>query len=122
MSRLYLIDADGGDPRPLTPQGGGSQSDPDWSPDGRRIVHRVGEGQAAEIAVTEVEGGETTVLTDDGTEDASPAFSPSGERIVFVSRRPDGRWNLWLIDADGGGQEPLTNLDEGEEAASPDWL
>ncbi|MGH7550108.1 MAG: TolB family protein [Gemmatimonadota bacterium] len=124
VARLYLIDAGGGDPRPLTVADPGlPQTDPDWSPDGRRIVYRQGEGQSAEIAVIDVAGGgATAVLTDNDTEDASPAFSPSGERIVFVSRRPDGRWNLWVMDADGSDSESLTTLDEGEEAAAPDWL
>ncbi len=124
VARLYLIDAEGGDPRPLSPtEPGLSQTDPDWSPDGRRIVHCLGDGQSAEVAVTEIEGGgATTVLTDNDTEDAAPAFSPSGDRIVFVSRRPDGRPNLWLMDADGSDAKSLTNVDEGEEAANPDWL
>lgn len=123
-ARLHLIDASGGDPRPVTAGDPGvSQSDPDWSPDGRRIVFRQGEGQAAEIAVVDVEGtGGITVLTDNNTEDRSPAFSPSGERIVFISRRPDSRWNLWVMDADGSDTESLTTLEEGEEAATPDWL
>ncbi len=123
-ARLYLIDASGGDPRPVTAADPGlPQSDPDWSPDGGRIVFRRGEGQAAEIAVVDVQGtGATTALTDNDTEDHSPAFSPSGERIVFVSRRPDSRWNLWVMDADGSDMESLTTLEEGEEAAAPDWL
>lgn len=123
-SALYLVDAEGGEPRPLgATEAGTSRADPDWSPDGRRVVHRQGEGQSAEIAVTEVEApGTTTVLTDNDVEDASPAFSPTGERIVFASRRPDGRWNLWLMNADGSDLESLTRMEEGEEAETPDWL
>jgi Tol biopolymer transport system component len=67
-------------------------------------------------------GGPATVLTDNDVEDGDPVFSPSGERIVFVSRRPDARPNLWVMDADGSDAGSLTTVEEGEEAADPDWL
>lgn len=125
-TRLQLVDPEGGVARPLSAVGPGSaQADPDWSPDGGRIVFRQGEGPNAEIAVVAVAvdgGGPPTVLTDNGVEDMEPAFSPSGERIVFVSRRPDGRPNLWVMDADGSDVSSLTTVEEAEEAADPDWL
>jgi Tol biopolymer transport system component len=48
----------------------------------------------------------------------SPAYSPSGEQIVFVSDRA-GHTNLWIIAADGSRSLQLTN----DEAADmpPDW-
>lgn len=122
-SRLHLVDPDDGEPRPITAGATTVQADPDWNPDGTRIVFRQGEGAAAEIAVVSVDGGgQVTVLTDNDVEDGDPAFSPTGERIVFVSRRPDGRPNLWVMDADGSDVESLTTMEEGEEAADPDWL
>jgi TolB protein len=117
------VDPEGGEPLPVTAGAAAAQADPEWSPDGTRIVFRQGEGAGAEIAVLTVDGtAPATVLTDNDVEDGAPAFSPSGERIVFVSRRPDGRPNLWVMDADGSDVESLTTLEEGEEAADPDWL
>ena len=119
--RILLIPADGGPPRPLTPGGNETQTEPDWSPDGARIVYTSGEGRGAEIAVATVAGGEATRLTDNGVEDRSPAWSTTGARIAFVSRRPDGKENLWLVDPDGEDLDDLTDYDE-DEARDPDWL
>ena len=38
-----------------------------------------------------------------------------------MSRRPDGKENLWLVDPDGEDPDDLTDYDE-DEARDPDWL
>lgn len=120
-ARIFLIDVAGGAPRPLTSGGGEAQSHPDWSPDGTRIAFTRGAGKAAEIAVAVVAGGAVSRLTDNDVEDRDPAWSTTGERIAFVSRRPDGKENLWLVDPDGDNLTNLTDYDE-DEARDPDWL
>lgn len=68
-----------------------------------------------------VAGGAVTRLTDNNIEDRAPAWSTTGARIAFVSRRPDGKENLWLVDPDGKDLDDLTDYDE-DEAGDPDWL
>jgi Tol biopolymer transport system component len=118
--RIFLLDAVGGSPRALT-AGGQPQADPDWSPDGSRIAFTQGTGSGAEIVVAAVAGGAVTRLTDNDVEDRNPAWSTTGKRIAFVSRRPNGRQNLWLVDPDGENLTDLTDYDK-DEASDPDWL
>ena len=45
-------------------------------------------------------------LTKNLADDLFPAWSPSGEQILFVSNR-DGMRDLYLMDADGGNVEKV---------------
>src|SRR5919204_872424 len=68
-----------------------------------------------------------TQLTDGDFEDSSPAWSPDGRRIAFVSARDDD-WDvkleddIYVIDAGGGEPERVTNAHGNWEALvwSPD--
>ena len=57
-------------------------------------------------------------LTDDPAADVTPAFSPSGNRIVFVSDR-DGNEEIYTMRVDGTDQRRITNDPAGD--VSPDW-
>ncbi|MGH9398893.1 MAG: LpqB family beta-propeller domain-containing protein [Thermoanaerobaculia bacterium] len=52
------------------------------------------------------------------TNGGSPAVSPDGSRIAFLSDR-DGSTDLYVISADGGGEARLTRTPEAE--SQPDW-
>jgi hypothetical protein len=56
--------------------------------------------------------------TEDPSEDFSPAWSPDGQRLAFVSTR-DGNAEIYLMNADGTGQTRLTNNSAGDIA--PAW-
>ena len=70
-----------------------------------------------------VDGSDSTALTSPPAQDAQPAWSPDGSRIVFTSRRDGGRLldeELYLMSAaDGSGQTRLTNNSARDFA--PDW-
>ena len=52
-------------------------------------------------------------------EDGDPSWSPDGKRIAFMSDR-DGNWEIYVMDADGGNQQNLTNNPHGD--GNPAWF
>jgi len=53
-------------------------------------------------------GSAQTRLTNNSALDSSPAFSPDGRTIVFVSTR-DGNYEIYRMNANGSAQTRLTN-------------
>lgn len=62
-------------------------------------------------------------LTRNPADDRDPRFSPDGSRIVFVSDRLDGNFDVYVMNADGTGVGRLTStplVDEAQPVFSPD--
>ncbi|NYI77664.1 serine hydrolase [Nocardioides panzhihuensis] len=64
-----------------------------------------------------VSGGEPRRLTRHGN-DASPTWSPDGARVAFL-RSQDGPAQVWVLAADGGEPEQVTDLPHG--VGTPAW-
>jgi Tol biopolymer transport system component len=64
-------------------------------------------------------------LTTDAANDLRPFWSPDGKQIVFFSNRA-GSYNIWIMNADGSSQRPLTQGpgDDRRPSWSPDgkWI
>jgi dipeptidyl aminopeptidase/acylaminoacyl peptidase len=86
------------------------------SPDGTRVAFTVTEANwednAYETEIFLATGASAVQLTRGKKSSSSPAWSPDGKWIAFVSDRSDKR-QLYLIRPDGGEAHTLTNVDEG---------
>jgi hypothetical protein len=79
---------------------------PTLAPDGSTIAYVTRAGQESSLMLLQVGGDSTTLLKANDRIDA-PAFSPSGDRLVYQKMTRDD-WELYLIGRDGKNEARLT--------------
>jgi Tol biopolymer transport system component len=109
---IWVMNADGSNRKEITNMPG-QDIEPDWHPDGNRMVFAnwgIKGGTNNEIYLIDADGQNKQKLADGW----SPSWSPDGNRIVFSSDRDgEGDRDIYVIDADGKNLKRLTN--------SPRW-
>ena len=134
----YVVTADGTDLRMISVRADdGTEIDysPDFSPDGNRIVyattrHRVDRNSGSirsrnfEIETIGVDGSDPRRLTHHQSDDVSPAWSPDGSRIAFISQYShDKEAGIYTMAPDGSDQRLVVRFRSITNDADPasDW-
>ena len=107
---IWLAEADGRNPVPLTRGPGLTQGSPRWAPDGGRIAFdSQGEDGHWDVWIIDVEGGSARRLTQDSGDENVPSWSRDGRYVYFASRQEGSPSDVWRIPAIGGTEERVTH-------------
>jgi dipeptidyl aminopeptidase/acylaminoacyl peptidase len=93
-------------------------SDPQLSPDGRRVAFvvttfdKAKNTKNADVWVVDVAGGAPRPLVAHEKADKDPSWSPDGRRLAFVSGR-SGSPQVWVLPLGGGEPRKVTDLKTG---------
>jgi eukaryotic-like serine/threonine-protein kinase len=120
---IWIADADGTNPAPLTSFSDGVAGSPKWSPDGQTIAFDARPGGNADVYAVPAGGGAVKRLTDSPGQDHQPTWSPDGEWIYFGSTRGGGH-EIFRMRPDGSGVRQITHNGGYYGLISPDgkWL
>ena len=121
-THLWVIDLNSGSAKQITEGDDWNDSDPQWSPDGKRIAfvsNRTGkeyeENRNSDVWVINADGaGTLTKISDHDEADNQPRWSPDGKTIAFtgeVHQRDHPK--IWLAPSTGGtaSVQAANNLD-----------
>jgi dipeptidyl aminopeptidase/acylaminoacyl peptidase len=123
--QVFLVAADGGDPRQLSTGAMTVRGEPAWMPQGDWILNAAGSSaEATEIYGLHVSDGEVRQLTHHAGPDDHPLPSPDGSKIAWVAAEPRPAAyavrHLWVMGRDGQHVKMLTGeLDR--DVVSPQW-
>jgi len=121
-THLWVVEVNSGSAKQVTEGDDWNDSDPHWSPDGKRIAfvsNRTGqeyeENRNADVWVVNADGtGTLTKISDHEESDNQPRWSPDGKTIAFTGEVHDrDHPKIWLAPATGGSASVLAanNLD-----------
>jgi Tol biopolymer transport system component len=107
---IWVMDTDGSNKMQLTNYSG-HDTNPKWSPDGKKIAHRSGNLSNFDIWIMNPDGSDKKQLT---TRALISGFdwSPDGRKIAYISwltKDPKAK-EIWIMDTDGSNKELLLSV------------
>lgn len=104
--------------------GNNSNESPKFSNDSKMIVYAKIMGDNYDIYKFDMGKRVNTNLSNNTSNDVSPVVSPDSTKIIFLSDESEkGKYNLFMMNIDGGGRASLTsgiNIDKDSIKISPD--
>jgi Tol biopolymer transport system component len=116
--RLVLIKPNGTVLKSLSGKAG-PDTDPAWSPDGKKIAFAADRGAGPGIFVMDARGENVKQLTRDNVRDRAPAWSPDGKKIAFIRHVDNTNPEIFVMNADGSNAVNLTKHPAYD--ADPTW-
>jgi Tol biopolymer transport system component len=102
VPQIWVMNANGSDPRQLTFDAARKDQVPDWSPDGTMIAYAtLDPALGSDIWIVNADGSGQRRVTNDPARQIGAAWSPDGTQIAFLNN--DDRF-VYVINADGTSQ------------------
>jgi len=117
---IFVMDADGSNGVKLTTDAA-SDAAPDWSPAGTQIAFVSQRSGGFRVWKMGSDGSGQAMLSTQN-KSQNPAWSPDGTQIAFDADADGDGWNeLWIMNADGSGEQLLHEPGTNAEAKDPSW-
>ncbi|MBD5334146.1 MAG: peptidase S41 [Bacteroides sp.] len=122
---IYTVPAAGGQARQLTTQGS-YESEPVWSPDGKKIAFASDREGGTDIFIMDVNGGPATRLTFNSAAEIPQGFTPDGKAVIYSASIQDApsallfpsAWMTELYSVPVSGGRPRQILSTPAEAVN----
>jgi len=121
---LYSMPFSGGESRKLT-SGMGFNSQPRFSPDGKKITFLSDRGGSENIWIADADGSNPKQLSqDEQSEFASPTWTPDGYYVIAsrFTQFPIGAAELWMYHIKGGAGVQVTKSHTRADTSPRRWL
>jgi Tol biopolymer transport system component/imidazolonepropionase-like amidohydrolase len=124
VGHLYVLPVVGGEAKAIT-SGLSFDSQPRFSPDGKKIVYVSDRSGADNLWISNPDGSDSRALTvDKNTGFTSPSWTPDGRFILVSKKNPQfygSGFALWIYDVRGGNGVCIIKSKPNEDASSDTW-
>jgi len=124
LGDLYTVPFSGGEAHKLT-SGMAFNSQPRYSPDGKKIAFISDRGGSENVCIADVDGSNPKQLSlDEESEFASPAWTPDGNFVIAArfTQFPIGASELWMYHIKGGAGVQITKSHTKADTSPRRWV